>query len=499
MDISVRITRDENAEFFGVEIGDVVRVPFEQYVASVVASEVGNALPEACKAQAIASRTFAVSKGVLEGKTISDSSSSDQAYRASRTASGLYPNAVSGTQETEGQILTYNGKAINAVYSACNGGRTVSSQERWGGVRPYLIAQDDPWDNSTKRTGHGVGMSQRGAKYAASIGKTHEEILAFYYPGTEIKTLEKEGGDQMVTAWEFVAQVLIPLQQAWGYIYGQWGVYWTQALQDKMNQTTEEKYANSRRYGAKWIGHMVLDCAGLVYWALMQLNVKTVHHARYLYTDWCKHKGRMVNGQPEDGHQILPGTLVFLKGSQDHIHHVGVYVGHGVCVEAKGVQYGVVTSELSHWDYWGELRVVDYTDAARLENEEMPEVPEKMEDDGVLFKAQVTNPRSYLNVRNAPDEKATRVFRVENGSIVDVITQESQWWQIKYGRQIGWAWAAYLTPLEEEEPEAIPDDDAIDEPDYDVEVRSSVMDDLQAVLQTMSELENKISDIIRRL
>ena len=210
MDISVRITRDENAEFFGVEVGDVVKVPIEQYVAAVVASEIGNALIEACKAQAVAARTFAVSKGVLDGKIISDASSYDQAYRANRIASGLYPNAETGTKETKDEILTYNGKPINAVYSACNGGHTVSSKERWGSDRPYLIAFDDPWDDSTKRTGHGVGMSQRGAKYAASIGMNYREILEHYYPGTQIKTIN-EGGDQMVTAWEFVAQVWIPL------------------------------------------------------------------------------------------------------------------------------------------------------------------------------------------------------------------------------------------------------------------------------------------------
>ena len=192
MYISVRITRDENAEYFGVEVGDVVKVPFEQYVAGVVASEVGNSALEVCKAQAIASRTFAVSKGVLDGKTISDASSTDQAYRASRIPSGLYPNAENGTKQTTGQILTYNGKPINAVYYASNGGRTVSSQERWGGVRPYLIAQDDPWDDSTKRTGHGVGMSQRGAKAMAKAGKTYKEILAFYYPGTKIETIKQE-------------------------------------------------------------------------------------------------------------------------------------------------------------------------------------------------------------------------------------------------------------------------------------------------------------------
>lgn len=211
MDISVRITREENAQYFGVQIDDVVKVPLEEYVAAVVASEIGNAHLEACRAQAVASRTFAVSKGVLDGRVISDASSTDQAYRAKRYNRTLYPNAVQAAKDTEGQILLYNGEPINAVYSACNGGRTVSSEERWGGARPYLIAQDDPWDDSTVRTGHGVGMSQRGAKHAASIGKTYLEILAFYYPGTGF-----EGGERMTTAFEFIEKVLIPYREGWG-------------------------------------------------------------------------------------------------------------------------------------------------------------------------------------------------------------------------------------------------------------------------------------------
>ena len=186
MEISVELTRQENAEYFHAAVGDVVKVDFVDYIAAVVASEIGNSHIEACKAQAVAARTFAVSLGVLDGKTISDSSATAQAYRAKRNDATLYPNAVKAARDTDGQILTYNGKPINAVFSASNGGRTVSSAERWGGVRPYLIEQDDPWDNSVVRTGHGVGMSQRGAKYAAGIGKTYEEILAFYYPGTQL-------------------------------------------------------------------------------------------------------------------------------------------------------------------------------------------------------------------------------------------------------------------------------------------------------------------------
>jgi len=36
--------------------------------------------------------------------------------------------------------------------------------------------------------GHGVGLSQWGAKDMAAKGKTVEEILAFYYPGAALAT-----------------------------------------------------------------------------------------------------------------------------------------------------------------------------------------------------------------------------------------------------------------------------------------------------------------------
>ena len=92
-----------------------------------------------------------------------------------------------------------------------------------------MVAQDDPWDDSTKRTGHGVGMSQRGAKAMAQAGKNYREILAFYYPGTEISTIDTtadttgttdgtKGGDKMVLAADFIDKVWITLNDGWGYI-----------------------------------------------------------------------------------------------------------------------------------------------------------------------------------------------------------------------------------------------------------------------------------------
>ena len=183
----------------------------------------------------------------------------------------------------------------------------------------------------------------------------------------------------MIKAKAFIEQVTIPLREGWGYIYGTAGKMWTRALQDRLNLKADEKRALSRRYGEKWIGKRVTDCSGLVAWAVRQLGGEIAHHARYQYTDGCGRKGKLQNGLRADGTAPLPGSAVFLKGGKPHIHHVGVYIGEiprivqdaegntvrtweKTVVEARGAKDGVVTSPLSRWEYWGELKAVDYTD-----------------------------------------------------------------------------------------------------------------------------------------
>ncbi len=47
-----------------------------------------------------------------------------------------------------------------------------------------VVEKEDQFVLESRRYGHGVGMSQRGAQWMAShYGKTYVEILAFYYPG----------------------------------------------------------------------------------------------------------------------------------------------------------------------------------------------------------------------------------------------------------------------------------------------------------------------------
>lgn len=190
MQIKVKLTRQENAGYFGVPVGAVVEMDMEDYLLGVVPAEVGNAPLECCKAQAVAARTYALPYA-RKGDAISDASSVAQAYRAPRGVDSAYATAHRGVTDTVGEVLYHDGKLITTCsYSASNGGRTTSSEERWGGYRAYLIAQEDPWDLAVTggvKTGHGVGMSQAGASYAAdALGMGYREILGFYYPGTEI-------------------------------------------------------------------------------------------------------------------------------------------------------------------------------------------------------------------------------------------------------------------------------------------------------------------------
>ena len=160
-------------------------IDIEEYLKGVVAAEIGNANIEACRAQAIAARTFALIRN-NKGQQLTDKSSKDQCFKADRICN-KYPNALQAVEDTKGQILYYHNQLINSCpYSNSNGGKIKSSKEVWGGHRAWLLAKDDPYDNGTGN-GHGVGMSQRGAKEMARQGFNYKQILSFYYPGTIIK------------------------------------------------------------------------------------------------------------------------------------------------------------------------------------------------------------------------------------------------------------------------------------------------------------------------
>ena len=153
----------------------------------------------------------------------------------------------------------------------------------------------------------------------------------------------------MIKASELIELFELALGEKWGYIWGTRGQVWTQASQDRATRDMTVKH------GQKWVGRRVADCSGLFVWAFRQLGGDIYHGSNTMWKKYCTRQGTITGAM-----QIKPGTAVFTVRSDGVRGHVGLYIGNDTCIEAKGTQYGVVTSKLSRWDEWGELKDVEY-------------------------------------------------------------------------------------------------------------------------------------------
>lgn len=251
----------------------------EEYLYGVLKNEVDPQWPaEALKAQAVASRTWALyslSRFALEGYDVRATTES-QVYNG---VTAEDPRTTAAVDATRGEIMTYQGRPIFAAYHSDSGGSTESSELVWGGTSyPYLKGVADPYsvgaprhewtvrmdlatfENRVRRSGrmitnvtgievadttpsgraallrvsgahgvlllkgaelravlgpdlrstlftvrlvpddpsqvefqgrgngHGVGLSQWGARGMAEAGRRYQEILSYYYSGIVFET-----------------------------------------------------------------------------------------------------------------------------------------------------------------------------------------------------------------------------------------------------------------------------------------------------------------------
>ena len=166
-------------------------VGIEDYVKGVTPAEMPSSWNlEALKAQAIAVRSYAIAnlgKHAKEGFDLVDTVQ-DQVYNGVLAETPATNQAV---EETEGLVLTYDNKIISTMYSASAGGQTKSALEAWGNDIPYLQSVKS-YDDDTEPRGHGVGMTQYGAKNLADMGYNAYQILAYFYTGAHFAKLNPE-------------------------------------------------------------------------------------------------------------------------------------------------------------------------------------------------------------------------------------------------------------------------------------------------------------------
>ena len=331
--IRVKITKPINQAFFEVPNGTIVNVDLDEYTSGVLAGEVYASWPEeTLKAQAVAARTFGAAKisQRLDEAFDVDDTSNFQSFKADNFRNEY----IYAAEATAGEILTYDGAPAMAKYSASNGGQTVY------GSKPYLPAQPDPWDAMAGRTknGHGIGMSQWGAKEMGDAGKSYREILAFYYPGTKIEKIE---GDDVSLLSEWLDYLEAQVGRG-VYVYGAQGQRATEvgdvdAWIDRRStsESTAKKAQKYYRQKAEEIGAeniRFFDCSGLAMYFFQNLKGISKNDAS-ANTLWlgCKQITKS---------DLKPGDFVFID-TDGRKTHIGYVARDGQIIEARASGYGV--------------------------------------------------------------------------------------------------------------------------------------------------------------
>lgn len=227
----------------------------------------------------------------------------------------------------------------------------------------------------------------------------------------------------MIKASDLIDKFRYALDNSWGYIWGKWGQIWTE--KDQANASREMTV----KYGSRWIGHHVADCSGLFRWAYDQFGLAIAHGSNLIYDGHCKSKGKLSGGRRTDGQELLPGTAVFTGDVNDR-GHIGLYIGGGEVIEAKGTQAGVVKSKVteSRWTWWGELKAVEYT-----------KEPEPKPAEGYAI---VTGKKVAL--RQDPSTRATVIMRINTGESVKIEEAPDEWEYVSYKGRKGWMMKEFL-------------------------------------------------------
>ena len=117
------------------------RLPLETYLAGVVGSEMPASWPQAAlRAQAIASRTYALQQLRPEAPYDLKATVASQVYKGVESESAAVREAVASTRS---QVLMHGERLINAVFHSSSGGLTENSGDLWSRQVPYLVSVPD--------------------------------------------------------------------------------------------------------------------------------------------------------------------------------------------------------------------------------------------------------------------------------------------------------------------------------------------------------------------
>ena len=149
--------------------GNLQQMTLEEYLVGVVLAEMPADFEiEALKAQAVVARTYTrrrMDGGKHEAAAVCMDAGCCQGYRSPEEyqEAGGKETAVEkvrrAVEDTDGLVLRYGGKLIDATYFSCSGGSTEDAVAVWGQDVPYLQAVESPGEEDAPRFTDSVGFS----------------------------------------------------------------------------------------------------------------------------------------------------------------------------------------------------------------------------------------------------------------------------------------------------------------------------------------------------
>lgn len=136
---------------------DPFTLDLEEYIIGVVAGEMPASFNmEALKAQAIASRTYAMYKMKNLNNYVLSTTINDQVYLTLEQMKSKWGNdfdyyynrVKEAVEQTKGQVITYNDNLIISYYFAISNGFTDNATNVFNENKSYLVSVDSKWDKN---------------------------------------------------------------------------------------------------------------------------------------------------------------------------------------------------------------------------------------------------------------------------------------------------------------------------------------------------------------
>ncbi len=167
-------TATQSAEAFSIKLyrhesKKIEEIPLKEYLCGVVSAEMqANYEREALKAQAVAACTYTMYRYEYlqenpdvdnghRGAYVCDDYAHCKSYLSRDSAEDrwgkewfekYYPNIEAAVNQVYGQVITFEGKVINAVFHAISSGTTEPAENVWGAEIPYLKSVDSSVDTT---------------------------------------------------------------------------------------------------------------------------------------------------------------------------------------------------------------------------------------------------------------------------------------------------------------------------------------------------------------